>query len=56
MDATTIAVGLASALGDFTAAFGPIVLTIVGAALGLYGVRLVYGLVTNFIRARQAAR
>lgn len=53
MDPATIATGVTTALTAFTTAFGPIVLTIVGAALGLYGVRLVYGWVTNMIRARQ---
>ena len=49
-----LAAGLSSALSDFATEYGPVVITIVGIAAGLYGLKVAWGLVTTFIRARQA--
>jgi len=54
MDATTLGTGLDTALDGFATAYGPIVLLIVGFAVGLYGVKLAWGLLTNYVRARAA--
>ncbi len=55
MDATTLATGFATTLSGFGTAYGPLILTIAGFALGIYGVRFVYGLATQWIRARSKA-
>jgi hypothetical protein len=52
MDPATLAAGLTSTLGDFGTEFGPIVLVIVGFAVGLYGIKLGWGLLTNYVRVR----
>lgn len=52
---TTLAAGFVTHLTAFASDFGPLILTVVGAALGLYGARLAYGFVTGLIRSRQAS-
>jgi len=54
MDPASMAAGLTSTLGDFTTSFGPVVLVIVGVAVGLYGIKLGWGLLTNYVRVRPA--
>jgi len=55
MTPALLAAGLASSLSDFATEYGPVVITIVGIAVGLYGLKVVWGLATSFIRARQRA-
>jgi len=52
MDSTTLATGFATTLASFASDFGPIILTVVGIAVGLYGVKVAYGWLTNLVRAR----
>jgi len=54
MDAATLAAGLASSLTDFTTEYGPIILTVVGIAVGLYGLVFAWSFVKRMIRAREA--
>lgn len=54
MDSTTLATALDTALDTFATDFGPIVILIVGFAIGLYGVKLGYSWLTNLVRVRQS--
>lgn len=53
MDSTTLATGVDTALDTFATDFGPIVLLVIGFAIGLYGVKLAWALLTNYVRVRR---
>lgn len=42
MDSTALGAGISSAIGDFTDGFGPIIITIVGIVLAMFGLNYVY--------------
>lgn len=54
MDPATMATGLDTALDSFATAFGPIVILVIGFAVGLFGLKLGYSLLTNYVRVRRA--
>lgn len=54
MDVATLAAGMDTALDTFGTSYGPIVLLIVGFAVGIYGVKFAWGFLTNYVRARRA--
>lgn len=54
MDPATLATGLDTLLDSFATAFGPIILLVVGFAVGIYGIKLGWGLLTNYVRVRAA--
>jgi hypothetical protein len=56
MDSTTLAAGLTTILSDFATDYGTIVLSVLGIAVGLYGAKLIFAAVTNFIRVRRASK
>jgi hypothetical protein len=47
-----LSTGVSTAVSGWATAMEPLVLIVVAAALGLWGVRLVFGLVTSMIKAR----
>jgi len=55
MDPTTLAAGLDTALDGFATAYGPLILLVMGFAIGLYGVKFIWGLVTTYIRVHRKA-
>lgn len=55
MDATTLAAGVADKIDDFATQYGPVVLTVIGIALGLYGLKFAYGWFTTHVRVRAKA-
>jgi len=52
LSASVLGPGVIDSLGDLASNFGPIILLIIGFAVGLYGVKLVWGILTNFVRSR----
>lgn len=55
-DPSTLAAGLTTVLSEFASAYGPIVLTVAGAGLGLYGVGFVISYVKRHVRAKETAK
>lgn len=55
MDAATLSAGFETALTAFTTNYGPVVLTIVGIGLGLWGLSFAIGYLKTHVRVRQSA-
>jgi len=55
MTAELLATGLATEITNFGTEYGPVVLSVVGIALGLYGLKFGYAWFTNIVRVRRAA-
>jgi len=56
MDATTLAAGVADKIDDFATNYGPVVLTVIGIALGLYGLKFALGWFKTHVRVTSGAR
>ena len=53
MDPASLAAGLIHELGGFSGGFGPVVLVIVGFAVGLYGINLCLGMLRNYVISKR---
>jgi len=56
MTAELLATGLTTELTAFGTEYGPVVLIVVGIALGLYGLKFGYAWFTNMVRVRNAGK